>query len=71
MASRDLDENPYVAPHVQQWAPARRPSNALQGLQMMLKGQHPSLSLLQVERILDRLIGIGDIVRVQTGVGID
>ncbi len=71
VAARDLDKDPRVAAHVQQRATTWRPCNPLQRLQVVLEGQHPPLPLLQVERILDRLVGIDDVVLIQPGVGVD
>jgi hypothetical protein len=38
---------------------------------MTLEGQYPSLSFLQIEWVLDRLIGLDDIVTIRAWIGID
>jgi hypothetical protein len=68
MLGRDFDENPSVRAHVKQGAPTWRTGEPLQWLQMVLKGQNASFSLLNIEGILYRLVGVQDVIAVHAGI---
>jgi hypothetical protein len=68
--SRDLDKDASIAADIQQRPAIRRTGQFLQRPQMTLERQNPSLALLDIQRILNRLIRFDNILVIWTRVGI-